>query len=68
MVSMQYLNLILRRSNSKLIGEFNNMDENYYELFSSSSNMLNGKQLVEVIKNFEKNQPVIYHGKGCFEK
>lgn len=65
---MQYLNLILRRSNSKLIGEFNNMDENYYELFASSSDMLNGKQLVEVIKNFQENQPVIYHGKGFFEK
>ena len=44
------------------------MEENYYELFSNAEDMLNSEQLIEVIKHFKENPPMIYHGKGAFAK
>ena len=42
--------------------------ENYTSLFDNTDELLNSKQIIEVLKTLQKKQPVIYCGKGEFKR
>lgn len=43
------------------------MIKNYTSLFDNTDEMLNSKQIIEVLKNIQEKQPGIYCGKGKFK-
>ena len=42
--------------------------ENYTSLFDNTDELLNSKQIIEVLKTLQKKQPEIYCGKGEFKR
>lgn len=42
--------------------------ENYTSLFENTDELLNSKQIIEVLKTLQKKQPEIYCGKGEFKR
>lgn len=44
------------------------MIKNYTSLFDNTDEMLNSKQIIEVLKNIQEKQPEIYCGKGKFKR
>ena len=44
------------------------MDENYTSLFDTEGEMLNIKQIIDLLKHLSKQEPIVYRGKGNFAK
>ncbi len=44
------------------------MDENYTSLFDAEGEMLNIKQIIDLLKHLSKQEPMVYRGKGDFAK
>lgn len=48
--------------------DFMSKIENYTSLFDNTDELLNSKQIIEVLKTLQKKQPEIYCGKGEFKR